>query len=223
MKRPQSYSSISLYKQCPHRYHWAYVLGNKEPPNKYAERGTELHALLEEFFKGGRYPSANKTLAPWQRFMENLTTYNPTPEGEMAINEDLKPCGFEDPSAYARGKGDLKYRLLKRRHILDWKSGKVYDSHEGQGIMYMVLDDPYAEDPEDPVTEYTTEFVYLDQPTHTIRRHYSASDRVIETVKLVNIIEIINHDELYLPKPSEKNCEWCPRSWRRGGDCRSAP
>jgi len=216
MRRPQSYSSLSTYKKCPKLWHWCYVLGNRTPDSPSAKRGTELHAMLEEFFKGGRYPTRNATLKPWQRFMENLTIFNPSPEAALAVDKDWKPCGFDDPNAYARGKADLKLTVGNTHRILDWKSGRVYPDHEGQGLMYMAMDEY-----DTPLCQ--TEFVYLDIPLHTVPRTYNNGDRQIQIVKLMEQIDIVNADTVYTATPSHEACRYCPISWRAGGECRSAP
>jgi len=217
MKRCQSYSSISLYEKCPLWWKHVYVLGNREPDKPAALRGTELHFKLEEFFLGkGAFPHGDKVLRPWQRFMENLTKYSPEPEAEIAVNSHWLPCAYDDPDAYAKGKVDLRYTVDGVRHILDWKSGKVYPDHPKQGRMYMALEP-------DDWDAYETEFVYLDIPLHTVPSAYARGAKQIETVKLINTIEIINHEETYAPTPSHNSCQWCPLSWRKGGHCRAAP
>jgi len=217
VRRPQSYSSISLYKKCPKSWEWNYVLGNRKPPGPAADRGTELHLKLEEFFLGKtQYPAYDKTLRPWQRFMENLTRYNPVPECLYAVDKHWGPVDYEDPDAWARGKGDLTYTLESTRHILDWKSGRVYPNHPEQGRMYVALD---QEEPE----IYKTEFVYLDIPLHIDSRYVTTEDKRLDRVKLDHQIIAMNTDEEYKATPSQEACQWCPLSWRRGGDCRSAP
>lgn len=217
MKRCQSYSSLSLYKKCPKWWKHVYVLGNREADKPAALRGTELHARLEEFFLGkSAYPSGNKVLKPWQRFMENLTKYNPEPEAEIAVDDHWRPCRYDDPNAYAKGKVDLRYTLGGVRHILDWKSGRVYDDHPEQGKMYMALEP-------DDYNDYETEFVYLDIPLHTTPLRYVRGAKQIETVKLINLIEIVNAEVAYAPTPSHNSCQYCPLNWRKGGECRAAP
>jgi hypothetical protein len=216
MKRAHSYSSLSTYRKCPKYFHWCYVLGNKEPDKPAAMRGHDLHAKLEEFFKGAPYPSRTPALKPWQRFMENLTKYNPEPEAEIAVNSEWIPCAFDDKDAYARGKIDLRYTLGGVRHILDWKSGRVYDDHPEQGKMYMAIEPDLWDD-------YETEFVYLDIPLHTTPRRYVRGAKQLEIVKLTNLIEIVNHDTEYVATPSRESCLYCPLSWRKGGQCRAAP
>jgi hypothetical protein len=209
---------LSTYKKCPKLWQWNYVLGNREPDKPAALRGSDLHLRLEEFFKGGSYPSTIAALKPWQRFMENLTRYNPSPEAALAVNKEWQPCGFEDKDAYARGKADLLYTLDRRRHILDWKSGRVYPDHEAQGEMYVAMDEDTGE-----YELFETQFVYLDIPLHVVPRRYSHGDRQIKIAKLIQQIDIVNADEVYAPTPSHESCRYCPLSWRNGGDCRSAP
>jgi hypothetical protein len=216
MKRAHSYSSLSAYRKCPKYFHWCYVLGNRKPDSPQAQRGTELHALLEEFFKGAQYPSRNKVLKPWQRYMEGLTIYNPSPEAALAVDKDWRPCAYDSKDAYARGKADLRLTVGNTHRILDWKSGRVYDDHVDQGKMYMALDDY-----ETPFCE--TEFVYLDIPLHTVPRRYSNADKQVETTKLIQLIETVNTATEYPPTPSHNSCQYCPLSWRVGGECRSAP
>ncbi len=216
MKRAQSYSSISTYKKCPKLWAWTYVLGNRGPDSPSAARGTELHLRLEEFFRGAPYPTANKVLAPWQRFMEALTVYNPSPEGELAVDAEWNPVGFEDHNAYARGKVDLLVTQGKTRIIYDWKSGREYPDHPSQGKMYLAIETGDYND-------YFTQFVYLDSPLHVVPHHYSPAERAWEIIVLKEVIERINADTEYVATPSQSSCQYCPISWRKGGECRRAP
>jgi len=49
-KRVQSPSSINLYKQCPRRYFYSYILKYPTKPNIYCIRGNIVHTALERFF-----------------------------------------------------------------------------------------------------------------------------------------------------------------------------
>lgn len=217
MRRTQSYTSIKLYKKCPRQWEWRYVHGHKEPDGPYAARGNVLHDKLEQFFLGKTpYPTGDKALAPWQRFMENLTKFNPSPEAKFAVDDEWHECDYDNKEARAKGKADLVYIFEDRRHIFDWKSGRVYPDHEAQGLMYIALD---------PVESlhYTTNFVYLDMPTHTIPRNYENIHKRVEIGKLNAIIDTMNADTVYEPTPSPDSCQYCPLNWRKGGNCRRAP
>lgn len=49
--RVQSSSSINLYKQCPRKYYYKYIMKLPEPSNIHAVRGNIVHSVLEHFFK----------------------------------------------------------------------------------------------------------------------------------------------------------------------------
>jgi hypothetical protein len=192
-------------------------LRSQRPPHPAAERGVALHLLLEEFFKGSSYPSGNRTLAPWQPFMERLRTFNPHPELEVAVTKDWSGIEYDHPEAYLRGKLDLAFSDNNDvRHLFDWKSGKVYPDHESQGKTYVAMDhtDPEA---------YEVRFVYLDQPGLIKSWIYTPRHRQEERHLLVEIIETISEDKTYEPTPSHDGCRYCPLSWRRGGNCTRAP
>jgi hypothetical protein len=216
MKRTQSYSSLSLYKKCPKAWADRYVNKNRGPQSPAASRGDILHAKLEQFFLGkSAYPSGDKVLAPWQRFMENLTIYQPSPEAQFAVDEEWHPCTYDSPTARMRGKADLTYVDGDRRHILDWKSGRVYPDHESQGLSYVALD---------PVemVYYTTTFVYLDIPVHVVPRNYENIHKRVEIGKLNTLIDTVSNDTVYEATPSYESCKYCHLSWRVGGECKRA-
>lgn len=211
-----SYSGKSLYKKCPRKWHRAYILGIRTPPHPKAERGTLLHDKLDKYFLGEQvYPAGDKCLAPWQSYMENLNRFSPASEAEVAVDSNWEPCAFDDPNAYFRGKKDLDIRTAIRKHIYDWKSGKVYPDHVLQGQAYVALD------PED-FAQYTVRFAYLDIPRYVRAWHYTADDKKRFRDEITQEIEVIRMDETWDPNPGDE-CQWCELSWRRGGDCKAAP
>lgn len=213
--KPISYSGRSLYRKCPFKWYDNYILGNRQPSGKAADRGVYLHELLEEFFQGqAPYPSGNRALAPWQPFMEALATYEPTAEGEVAVTKEWQRCGFADQNAYFRGKKDLDIEAGGTLILFDWKSGKVYDSHVTQGKDYAALSTGYD--------KYIVNFVYLDIPFHIKRWEYSAVQVEQHKQELITDIEVIRNATEYPKIPSDE-CRWCHLSWRNGGDCKRAP
>lgn len=206
--KPISYSGKSLYKKCPKKWHNAYVLGNREPSGPAAERGVMLHELLENFFKDlAPYPTGNSCLSKWDPYMKDLKAQGLIAEGEVAVREDWSPTSFDDPTAWARGKVDGELEA-----IYDWKSGKIYDDHEDQALMYTAMRD-----------KRQAFFVYLDIPHHIQEWNYSDGQIQDARGKIDEEIRIIRLDEEWLPTPSQKECGWCKLSWRNGGTCTSAP
>ena len=215
--KPISYSGKKLYQRCPYAWAWAYIHGNRSEQGRAAARGEELHKLLEEFFLGNTpYPKTEKTLRPWQRYMENLAAQGLAPEAEVGVRDDWTKCKFDDPKAYARGKLDGRLVQARKLKIFDWKSGKVYDDHEFQGEMYIALEgtDGY---------EYETHFVYLDQYPLVKSRTYGVDAHIPIRDTLKVEIDAIRLATDYPPTPSESKCQWCDISWRRGGHCTKAP
>lgn len=211
--KPLSYSGLSLYKQCPARWAEQYINGNREPSGPAAQRGTMLHEQLEAFFKGGQWPIEPGALMPWYGLMRSLRHHSPVPEQALAVTAGWNPVGFDDPNAYFRGKIDLSYTDDGVPVIVDFKSGRVYDSHEDQGMAYVALS-PDAD-------EYRVRFIYLDNYP-TIREWViSGAARVEYVAKLREQIEEVRSAEEYPPTPGD-HCRWCALSWRRGGTCTRA-
>lgn len=207
--KPISYSGLSLYNKCPKKWAHAYIHGNREPPNAGALRGTKLHDLLEQFFKGlAPYSSGEPCLSKWRPYMEDLKSKGLVAEGEIAVFEDWTPAKFDDPSAWARGKIDGELP----DDIYDWKSGKIYDDHELQGLYYAAMRGGRR-----------THFVYLDIPLHVQDWEYSVDEIQEARGEIDNKIRIIRADEEWLPTPNYRECGWCKLSWRNGGTCTSAP
>jgi len=209
-------SGLKLFKECPFKWADRYVAGNYPPARAASDRGTELHLELELFFTGAQpYPAANKTLRPWQRFMEGLSIKPHTAEGEVAVLSDWSQTTFNDPNANYRGKYDLKLDgNPKVLDIFDWKSGKIYPDHEFQGLSYCAMEPGRY-------LVYRTHFVYLDIPTHVETRDYLAPKIVVERIKLTEEIDFLRNSMVYPPKPGS-GCYYCHLSWRKGGTCRAA-
>lgn len=215
-EKPLSYSSMSLYKQCPRRWAWSYIEGNWEATSPAAARGTRIHQAIEDFFNGKTtFPSGVKELAPWQSRLEALVAHSPVAEGEIAVDSSWVVCGYRDERAYVRGKVDLTFAHPEtgHHHIIDWKTGKEYPNHVEQGQIYTAM----APDAETSVVQ----FWYIDQP-HIIREWtYSHADQLIFREKWTETVEAVRSATEYPATPSDK-CTWCPLSWRKGGECKRA-
>jgi hypothetical protein len=209
-------SGIKKFKTCAFAWHDQYVLGNKPPEKNASNRGIDLHAVLEEFFKGERaYPSNDRVLRPWQPLMEGLAAKPNTPEGEVAVRSDWTQCGFFDKDAYYRGKYDLK--SMDSPDVLDiwdWKSGKIYPDHEEQGLSYSAMEPG-------EYNLYRTHFVYLDVPTHVESREYPATRIEKERITLSSTIDYIRVTDVHPPRPGP-HCNWCHLNYKKGGKCHAA-
>lgn len=212
--KPLSYSSLSLYYQCPKLWARTYIDGVRDAPGPAAERGTRIHQMLEDFFNGkNAYPAGNPVLGPWQSRIEALQQFGPTAEGEIAALPDWRPTHFGNPLALLRGAVDLRYENGPA-YILDWKTGKKYASHVEQGEVYVALAPEDAED-------YVVQFYYLDQPFHVDEWKYNQAGRLALREKWAEKAIAVREATEYPATPGEK-CTYCPLSWRNGGECKRA-
>ena len=90
-----SYSSLSLFQQCPKKYyHLRVVKDVVEPPTEALSYGTKVHEAAENFIKLGT------PLPPEYSFMQpSLDSLNKLPgeklcEYRMGLTRNLEPCDF---------------------------------------------------------------------------------------------------------------------------------
>ena len=126
---PWSYSSLSLFKQCPRKYHRLRVVRDiVEPESEAMLYGSELHKAAEEYGRDG-VPIPGK----FSFIKEYIDILLEIPgaqlfEFKMALNRDRKPCDFFDPEYWWRGIADLMI-VPEKGHgteavIVDYKTGK---------------------------------------------------------------------------------------------------
>ena len=109
-KRVQSPSSINLYKQCPRRYFYQYIVKLPTRPSIHLIRGKVVHSVLEKFFDidinsmGDEYRFGFKSFMTaylvklWNEKKEVIQTLNLTPEEleHYLIESQKMLLGFVD-------------------------------------------------------------------------------------------------------------------------------
>jgi hypothetical protein len=120
-----SYSSISLFQQCPRKYHRLRIVKDiVEPPQEHLLYGTAVHRAAEEFIRD------DKDLPPkFEMFKPQLTLMKVLKgdkycEYEMGIRKDFTPCAFDDPDVWLRGIVDLLVVGSDSARIIDYKTSK---------------------------------------------------------------------------------------------------
>ena len=120
-----SYSSISLFQQCPRKYYRLRVVKDiVEPPQQHLIYGTEVHQAAED------YVCNDKSLDPRYAFLKpTLDALKGLPglklcEYEMGLTKDFEPCGFKDERVWFRGIADLLIIDGDRAHLIDYKTSK---------------------------------------------------------------------------------------------------
>lgn len=131
MKLPSwSYSSISLFDQCPKKYYHLRVAHDvKEPESEAMRYGTDVHLAAENYIRDGTpMPAKYAYMIPMLETLkgiegEKLCEYE---MGVKFVDGKIIPCKFHDPDRYWRGIADLL--ILNREkgeaRLVDYKTGK---------------------------------------------------------------------------------------------------
>jgi hypothetical protein len=120
-----SYSSISLFQQCPRKYHRMRIVKDiVEGPQEHLIYGTAVHAVAEEYIRDG-----TPIPAKYGFIQEYLDPLKELPgiklcEHEMGLTKDMKPCGFKDKDVWFRGIADLLVVNGDKARIIDYKTSK---------------------------------------------------------------------------------------------------
>lgn len=200
--KPISFSSLKLYTGCPKRWADAYILGNRYPSGPAAQRGNDVHAQLENYFREQPYPDGSVMLERWRTTMVSLAVKSPTPELEIAVTADWTPVTWDDPTAFFRGKIDLSLLESDDTYcIYDWKTGRFYPEHADQAQAYVALA-PEA-------GRYQTLFVYLDQYPRVESAFHSREERQAYRDDITERVNVLRAAEEYPANPGE-SCRWCP-------------
>lgn len=122
-----SYSSLSLFKQCPRKYYHLRVIRDVvEPETEHLLYGSAVHKAAEDYGRDG-VPIPEK-FAFIQPMIDTLLAAPGTPlfEHKMAVTREFEPCDFDAPEAWWRGIADLMILQPEERTALlvDYKTGK---------------------------------------------------------------------------------------------------
>ena len=120
-----SYSSISLFQQCPRKYHRLRVVKDiVEPVQEHLLYGSAVHKAAEEYVRDGT-PIPEK-YAFIQQFLDPLKNLagEKLCEHEMGLTKDMQPCGFRDKNVWFRGIADLLVINGDKARIIDYKTSK---------------------------------------------------------------------------------------------------
>lgn len=131
MKIPTwSYSSISLFDQCPKKYYHLKVAKDiKEPESQAMLYGKDLHLAAEEFVRDSKeMPEKYAFMVP---LLEKLKALPGEKYCEYQMGVKRSPAGYHmtnffDPEAYYRGIADLLVINKKENEarLVDYKTGK---------------------------------------------------------------------------------------------------
>lgn len=120
-----SYSSITLFHQCPKKYHHLRVVKNiVEPKTEQLLYGEQLHKAAELYIKDGTPLPEQFLFIKSQLDTLNAIEGQKLCEYKMGLSDDGKPCGFFDQQVWWRGIADLVIVKDKTAFIIDYKTGR---------------------------------------------------------------------------------------------------
>jgi len=120
-----SYSSLSLFKQCPHKYYRLRVVKDiTDPPTEHLSYGLEVHKAAEDYIgKGTPIPEKYAFVKPHLDKLKSLPG-DKLCEEKLGLTRNLEPCGFFDKEVWWRGVADLIILNEDKAYIIDYKTGK---------------------------------------------------------------------------------------------------
>jgi hypothetical protein len=108
LKVKWSHSALKDFEGCARRYHAVKLLKKyPTPETEQIKYGKEMHKAAEDYVRDGTpIPEQFAFVKPT---IDALMTKSGRryPEFEMALTENLTPCGFKDDGAWVRGVADL--------------------------------------------------------------------------------------------------------------------
>jgi hypothetical protein len=211
-----SYSSITLFDQCPKKYYHLKVAKDvKEPESEAMYYGKDLHLAAEEYIRDGKpVPAKYAFILPY------LDKFKEIPgeklcEFKMAVkltkDNRLVACDFFDPDYYYRGIADLLIldREKEEARIIDYKTGKSAQYADTKQLKLMA-GAVFTLFPEIKVIRGGLLFVVAQE---FIKEEYDNSFRLAyfeQFRPLVQALDMAHTSGVWNPKRNFSCKGWCP-------------
>lgn len=203
-----SYSAIKSFKNCQRQYYETKILKKWPFPETEAILyGKEVHKALEDCI------GENKPLGPHSRFqpvvdaINNLTGEKLT-EYEMALDDQLNPCGFLDEKCFIRGIADIVVldKEKKRAYIGDYKTGSAkYPDIDQLELMALMI---FRHFPEIEHVKAALLFIVHDKVVTAEYHRKDAKQRWVTWIGKIEQMEQAAQFNMYHENPSGL-CGWC--------------
>lgn len=120
-----SYSSITVFKQCPRKYYHLKVAKDvKEPEAEHLIYGTEVHKAAEDYVRDGtEIPQKYAFIKPQVDILLNIKGTRLC-EYKMGLTADVEACDFFAENVWWRGIADLLIIDEDSAYLIDYKTGK---------------------------------------------------------------------------------------------------
>lgn len=204
-----SFSSLTAYETCPHRYFRNRVIKDIcEPESESMRWGNEVHKALEDRVRDGvPLPAA---MQKWEPLVAKLLARKGKviAEQQLCLNEQLVATDWFGSDAWCRGIVDFMLIDGSKAMALDWKTGKVKNNHDQLMLFAALIFHHYPE-----VDVVHTGYVWLAQgnkiTTNKFRRS-ELSDIWEDLLPRVRRLELAFEKSKWEKKPSGLCRAWCP-------------
>lgn len=205
-----SHSSLKDYEGCPRRYHEVKVLKHYAFQETEATRyGTQLHTAAENYIKDG-----TELPEHFAFIKDTLDALNNRPgrklcEQQMALDVELKPCGWKDKQVWVRGIADLL--IIDDENltawVVDYKTGNnKYPDREQLKLMALMV---FAHYPHIRKVNAALLFVVKNDMVKYSLAREDAEKEWWDYRERIARIEQAHDTGVWNPKPSPL-CPWCP-------------
>jgi hypothetical protein len=205
-----SYSSINLFKQCPHKYYRIRVKKDIVEPESEAMRyGTAVHKAAEDYIKDGT------PVPPQFAFMQKPLDVLKAKPGEklceykMGLTRNLTPCGFFDKDVWWRGVADLIILQGDTALTVDYKTGKSSKFAELKQLEIVSLA-IFKHFPEVKKVKAGLMFLFADDFVKTAYLADSQDELWGSWVSDVGQLQASVESNMWNPKPNFTCRGWCP-------------
>ncbi len=198
-----SFSSLTLYEECPQKYKIRYEDRIYPPKAEAADRGTEVHSNIELFLQGNAsLPDEAQTL---RAEYEALRFSTPEIEVDWWFDQNWNPCTKE--AGWVQMKLDaFVIPVPKECIVVDHKTGKDSPIKRiGQGQLYAIG----AAKRYPQLDKFETRFMYVDQGVTKSNIYTRAQVEKFQATFTKRANKLLN-DRQYKPISNKYNCKFCP-------------
>ena len=215
--RPESYSSIKTFRDCPRQYRAKYVdrdLPYEQSPA--AERGDRIHAGMEAMVCGAQdhIPDEPVVTANAKRFLDVLRIdrlvdrgWRIFTEDQVAITENFEKLDYHDKRAWLRGRLDLVLIPPDPERmstvVVDWKTGKTPGDRLQLEVATALLL-PYC-----GKGRYLGVFAYLDQGRMERFEFDGGGDFIAPIGLAMHLLKYSWANNHWPAEPGGPGCRWC--------------
>lgn len=125
LNKAWSYSALTAFETCPHRFNLTRVTKQvTEPQTEATLWGNKVHKALELYARESK--PLPKDLKRCSRYIDKILSYEGKRviEERVALDRNLRPTKWMAKNVWVRGVIDIGVVGSERAYLLDWKTGK---------------------------------------------------------------------------------------------------